>query len=138
MSKRLKALYQKYREMLSYLFFGGVTTLVNIACYWLCAHPLGLGTVPSTVIAWVAGVAFAFWSNKLFVFQSRSWRRNVVVREAASFVAARAFSGVLDLAFMWVTVDLAHWNDLCMKIISNVIVVILNYLFSKLLIFKKK
>ena len=61
-----------------------------------------------------------------------------MVREAASFGAARAFSGVLDLAFMWVTVDLAHFHDLWMKIISNVIVVILNYLFSKLLIFKKK
>ena len=138
MFARCKELLVKYREMVSYLFFGALTTLVNIICYWVCAHPLGLDTVLATVIAWVAGVIFAFWSNKQFVFQSSSWARNVVLREGASFFAARAFSGVLDLIFMWVTVDLLHWPDLWMKIISNIIVIILNYLFSKLLIFKKK
>lgn len=133
-----KALFHQYRELISYVFFGGLTTLVNIVCYWLLATPLGWGTVPSTVVAWVLSVAFAYVTNKLFVFDSKSWALAVVGREAVSFFGCRAFSGALDVFFMWLFVDVLHMNDLLIKILSNIVVIVLNYVFSKLFIFKHK
>ena len=133
-----KELFLKYKEMIAYLFFGGLTTLVNIVAYWVCANLFGIGTVPATAIAWILSVAFAYVTNKLFVFESKSWAFSVVGKEVLSFVGCRAFSGVLDIFFMWLFVDMLHINDLLIKVLSNIVVIILNYVFSKLLIFRKK
>lgn len=128
----------KYKEILLYLLFGGLTTLVNIVVYLLCDDGFHWGTVASTIIAWFLSVVFAFVTNKLFVFESRSAALKTVFFEAVSFFGCRLFSGVLDLGIMWLTVDLLHWNNLLMKVLSNILVIILNYIFSKLLIFRKK
>ncbi len=130
-------LLKKQKEAILYLVFGGLTTLVNIAAYFVCDEWARLGTVPSTIIAWLLSVAFAFVTNKIFVFESKGAAPKALLWETASFFGCRLFSGVLDLFLMWLTVDVFLWNNLLMKIVSNLIVIILNYVFSKFFIFRK-
>lgn len=138
MLKYLKQLFIRYKEMILYLFFGGCTTLVNIIVYYICAHLLLLATVPATVIAWILSVAFAYVTNRIYVFESRSRGLVAILREIGAFVSCRLLTGVMDLAIMYICVDLLHFNDLIIKIISNILVIVLNYVASKLLIFRKK
>lgn len=121
------------REVFFYLVFGVLTTLVNIVSFAILTRLLSAGTVLSNVIAWFLSVLFAYVTNRRWVFQSE---RGDVLREAAAFFSGRLGTGVLDTLVMFVTVDLLGWNDLLMKIISNVIVIILNYIISKLFVFK--
>ena len=135
---KLKELYKKYRGVILYLFFGVCSTAVNIAIYYVCAHPLGMETTPATAVAWVVSVAFAYVTNKLFVFESKTETLQALLKEIFSFITARVATGVMDLGIMFLFVDKLHCNDMVVKIASNVLVVILNYVFSKLFIFKKK
>lgn len=134
----IKKLYDKYRPMILYVFFGGCTTVVNMVTYWLCYNVAGIGNVPATIIAWLLAVIFAFITNKLWVFDSKSWAKDVVLHEAWSFFAARIATGLLDVGIMYLAVDVMHWNSILWKLISNVLVIILNYIASKLFIFRKK
>lgn len=135
--KKLFALLKKYEEIISYLFFGGLTTMVNYVVYLPCYNLLGLSGAVSNVIAWVAAVAFAYLTNKPFVFQSHDWSWKTVGPELAKFVSCRIGSGLIETAAIFLTVDLLHWNGNLMKLILAVVVVILNYIGSKLLVFKK-
>ena len=135
---KIMQIWKKHKEVLSYLVFGVLTTLVNIVAYWLCAHPLGLGTLPSSVLAWLAAVLFAYVTNRKWVFHSQAVTRQEITREMLSFFACRLATGVVDWVMMFVCVDLLHFNDMVMKILANVVVVILNYVASKLIIFAKK
>ena len=128
---------KNFKEIAAYLIFGVLTTIVNIVVYWLAAHPLGIGTVPSSVIAWIAAVLFAYVTNRIWVFHSETTGTSGIIREMAYFFSARLATGVIDWLFMYVTVDILGFNDVYMKVIANVIVVILNYVASKLLIFRK-
>jgi len=128
-------LYNKYKMQILYLFFGGLTTIINIIAYYISAYLFNLNTVTSTIIAWFLSVIFAFITNKIFVFESKS---KSIFYELYKFFACRIGTGLLDLAIMYITVDLLNWNDLIMKIISNVIVIILNYILSKVIVFKEK
>ena len=134
----IKKLLIKYQDVIAYLVFGVLTTLVNIVAYWLCAHPLGLGTLPSSVLAWLAAVLFAYITNRKWVFHSQAVTRQEITREMLSFFGCRLATGVVDWVMMFVCVDLLHFNDMVMKILANVVVVILNYVASKLIIFAKK
>ena len=134
----MKALLKKYRGLILYAVFGALTTAINIAVYALCYRALRLPNVPSNVIAWILAVLFAFVTNKLYVFESKSLDRGTVLRELVSFVSARLATGLLDLAVMFVGVDVLHGPDLVFKVSSNVIVIILNYVLSKLIVFRKK
>lgn len=138
MVEGLKKLFTRYRSVVAYLFFGVCTTLVNIAAYYICARIFHLNTSASVIVAWFLAVIFAFLTNKSWVFGSKSWDIKTVTRELISFIICRAATGVMDLVIMLVTVDILHWNDMAMKIISNVLVIILNYVASKLIIFKKR
>ncbi len=129
-------LYIKHRDVLMYLIFGALTTVVNIVVYWACYEKIRIANVPSDIIAWILSVAFAYITNKLWVFQSKSFERKTLLREMSSFVGARLITGLLDVLIMYLAVDLFHGDGLLWKIISNVIVVILNYIASKLFIFK--
>lgn len=129
---------KNYKQGILYLIFGGLTTAVNIAVYYLLFNWLSLENVPSTVIAWVASVLFAFVTNKNFVFESKEKGFKNIFRQITAFFGCRLLTGVMDVAIMWVAVDLLEWNSLVWKIISNVLVIVLNYFASKLLIFKKK
>jgi len=131
-----KQLYTKYKNIIPYAFFGVLTTIVNIAVYWLMAHPLGLKVIPSTVIAWISAVLFAYITNRKWVFHSEAHTTNAIVKEIFSFFACRLATGLVDLACMFIFVDVLHLNDVVIKFIANVIVIVLNYVASKLIIFK--
>jgi len=143
--QKLKSLFLKYREQIAYLFFGGVTTVVNIAAYALLSR-LGLSTGVANAIAWALGVAVAYISNRLWVFESKA-RGAAAVKELVSFVACRLGTGLMDEAIMVLGVDrlgpivasnhMALWG-LGVKVFSNILVIVLNYVFSKLFIFRKK
>lgn len=123
------------KETISYLIFGIITTIINIAVYKLC-RTINIVYWLSNIIAWVTALIFAFVTNKLYVFESKNMQLDIVFKEAVSFVAARLFSGLCDLGFMIFAVEVIHMNDFIAKIITNVFVVVINYLFSKLFIFK--
>ena len=129
---------EKIKELAAYGFFGVCSTAVNIIMYWICAHPMQLSTVVSTVIAWIVAVAFAYVTNRIWVFHSRSSGIKAVIREAASFFACRLLTGVIDLFCMWFFVDIQHLNDVWVKTASNILVIILNYVASKVLIFRNQ
>lgn len=128
----------RLRQLALYVFFGVCTTLVNVVAYYALAHPIGLSTGVSTIVSWVLSVLFAFLTNKVWVFGSRSWAGRLLLREAVSFYVCRLLTGLMDLAIMLVTVDLWGWDDLWMKLASNVLVIILNYVASQCLIFQRK
>lgn len=136
--KFIKSLLIKYKDMIAYLFFGACTTVVNIVVYWLLAHPLGMGTMVSTIVAWVAAVLFAYLTNRKWVFHSQAVTRQEITREIVSFFACRLATGVVDWVVMLVFVDVLHFNDLVIKFLANVLVIILNFVASKLIIFRKK
>ena len=135
--KTLKRLIVKYWDILTYLFFGGLTTLVNYLVYLPCYNLLGFSASVSNVIAWAAAVLFAFLTNKPFVFKSHDWSAQTVLPELAKFVSCRIGSGVLETVIIFVTVDWLGWNGNWMKLATSVLVVILNYFASKLLVFRK-
>lgn len=137
MSKSVNPL-KKHKEFLLYAFFGILTTLVNIVSYYLLYNMLFIKNVPAVIISWALSVAFAFFTNKLFVFESRSFKLSIVLRESVTFFSARLFTGILDVIIMYIAVDLLLLDSLFWKIVSNVIVVILNYILSKIWIFKKQ
>ena len=131
----VKGLFQKYKSFISYAFFGVCTTIVNLASYRIFYGGLNVPNVASTVIAWLLAVFFAFVTNKLFVFDSKSLAAKTVAAELVKFLACRIATGVLDVAIMYVAVDRMKWNSLVWKLISNIVVIILNYIASKLVIF---
>ena len=133
---KLKALFIKYREVISYLFFGGLTTVVNYAAYLLAAPFFTTTTIP-TAIAWVLAVIFAYVTNRIFVFHSQARGAKALLREILTFFGARILSGIADVGFMWIFADHLGFNDKLMKLASNVFVVIFNYVASKLIIFRK-
>ena len=143
--ERLRAFAGKYREQLVYLFFGGMTTLVNIAVYALLHTALGVGSDPANAAAWVLSVLVAYVTNRRWVFESRT-RGAAMLRELGAFVAGRLATGLLDMGIMHVAVEVLGprlvpaayrglW-DMGVKLMSNVIVILLNYVFSKRFIFR--
>ena len=135
--EKLKALMAKYRDVIVYLVFGVLTTVVNYIIYLPCYNGLGLSGSISNAIAWVGAVAFAYLTNKPFVFQSHDWSAKTVIPELTKFVGCRVGSGVLETAIIFLTVDWLGWNGNVMKLLTSVLVVVLNYIGSKLLVFKK-
>lgn len=149
-------------EFISYVFFGLLTTVVNLITFYVfkkifiaaewngvlnaiipegskAAEIIGGSEyLDANCIAWIVAVIFAFVTNKLWVFDSKSWAPSVAGREFASFIGARLFSFAIETAMMFVFVSLLSMNDLIAKIIVGIVVIIINYVFSKLIIFKKK
>lgn len=142
-------------EVFSYLFFGGCTTVINILVFQLFYAAMGIPTLVANAVAWAASVAFAYVTNRIFVFHSKVNSAEGILREVAAFVGARVFSLLFDELIMWLMVDImgytvierltahllhCHVQDaksLLAKLCSNVVVVVLNFVFSKLFIFKK-
>ena len=138
MVKKIRALVEKYWDILSYLFFGVLTTVVNYVVYLPCYNLLNLSAVASNAIAWVVAVAFAYLTNKPFVFRSHDWSAKTVVPELTKFVGCRIGSGLAETLILLLAVDIMGWNGNIWKLITNVLVVILNYIGSKLLVFRSK
>ena len=135
---KIKTLLKKYKSLISYAFFGVCTTAVNVVTYYVSFNIMGLSNVVSTIIAWILAVLFAYITNKLWVFDSKSFDKNVLLKEIPAFFGCRLATGVLDVVIMFLAVDVAHSNGTVWKIISNILVIVINYIASKLIIFKKK
>lgn len=138
MIEKLHALIKKYRDVLSYLIFGVLTTVVNYVIYLPIYNFCGVSAAVSNMIAWVGAVIFAFLTNKPFVFHSHDWSAGTVVPELTKFVSCRLASGLLETAILLLTVDCLHWNGNIWKLVTQVLVIIVNYVGSKLLVFRKK
>lgn len=138
MQNQFRSLWEKYRSILIYLIFGVLTTAVNYLVYIPCLKLLGLSASVSNVIAWCVAVLFAFLTNKPFVFESKDWSAKTVVPEFTKFVGTRVASGLMETVILMVAVDMLGWNGVIWKLVTNVIVVILNYIGSKLLVFRRK
>ena len=138
MLNQFRSLWEKYRSILIYLIFGVLTTAVNYLVYIPCLNLLGLKASVSNVIAWCVAVLFAFLTNKPFVFESNDWSAKTVVPEFTKFVGTRVASGLMETVILMVAVDMLGWNGVIWKLVTNVIVVILNYIGSKLLVFRRK
>lgn len=137
----LRRLLRKYREILLYLIFGGLTTLVNYAALWLFYDLLRiriLDALGANALAWVVAVLFAFVTNKLYVFESRATDRATLARESASFFISRLITLGVESAVIYIGVSLLEGNLWIVKIAASVLVVVLNYVFSKLIIFRRK
>ena len=125
-------------ELVSYLFVGVATTVVNYIVYYLATRVLSMGVMAGTWTAWVAAVAFGYVANKAFVFHTHCDSALALLREAAGFFSMRLVSLGMETVLMYLTVTVLGLNDLVMKLVINIVVIILNYVFSKLFIFKKK
>ncbi len=148
----VKNLIIKYKELIIYGAFGVCTTLVNFLTYKLFNVLLGVEYyLVSNIIAWFISVVFAYVTNKLFVFDSKSWNVRVVAKEVPSFFAARVFSFLVEEAGLFLLVDILGMKDfgvdvfgftvsgnMISKVILAVVVVVLNYFFSKFVVFRKK
>ena len=124
----------KLKETINYLIVGGLTTVVSIVSYLLFRLVISNITV-CTILSWICAVAFAYFANRIFVFKSKSKK---YVKEVSSFVGSRIFSLLVEIAFMFVTVTLLHIDDRIAKLLVQVIITVLNYITSKLFVFKKK
>lgn len=137
MREKLTQWIQKHYKLLVYLVFGLLTTIVNYAVYL----PLyNFTTIPAAVcngIAWIVAVIFAYITNKYYVFRSRDWTPGIVIPEFFKFIGCRFASGVVETGIIFVCVDLLGIDGNLIKIFTGILVIILNYIGSKLLVFRK-
>lgn len=138
MAKKILALLQRHREILRYVFWGVMTTLVNYAVYFLLRGALQVQLVATNAAAWAVSVLFAYFVNKLFVFESREWAWRTVLRELWQLVASRLFSLGLETGILWLFVERLRCHEAAVKLCANVLVVIVNYVLSKFIVFRKR
>ena len=137
--KSLKHIYQKYKEIINYLIVGGLTTVISLAVYYISVFTFlnpenSIQLQIANILSWIAGVAFAYFTNRKYVFESKNENK---LKEATKFVSSRITTLLLDMLIMWLFVTTLHFNDKIMKLISQVLVVVGNYILSKLFVFKK-
>lgn len=137
MRQKIRTIFNKYRQIISYLFFGVLTTAVDSVVFYPLYNLADLSVTLSKTIAWIAAVIFAYFTNKIFVYSSRNWSPKVAIPEFLQFVGSRLLSFALTIVLIFVTVELWYWNGNIMNILVAVLVVILNYITGKLL-FRKK
>lgn len=140
MWKKIKKLMKKYEEIITYLIVGVLTTIVSLAIYYglvlTILNPDNAFQLQlANIISWIGAVAFAYVTNRKFVFKSKS--KNIK-KEAVSFISSRLLTLLMDMGVMFLTVTVIHMNDKIAKLISQVVVTIANYIFSKLFVFKKE
>ena len=136
--RTILGLYFNYKEIINYLIFGALCTVVNFIAYFIFAKALGLEEVVSSGLSWFFAVLFAYITNKLFVFESKTNTKKAFFKEISSFFIARILSGILcDVGTFALMVKVFCINDIFSKIVTQVMVIIVNYIFSKIFIFKK-
>lgn len=136
--ERIKELYKKYKELINYLIFGVLTTVISLAVYYLSIFTflnpdIAIQLQIANIISWIAGVTFAYFTNRKFVFESTTTNK---LQEATRFVSSRVTTLLLDMFIMWLFVTILHFNNRIMKVVSQVLVIVGNYILSKLLVFK--
>ncbi len=137
--KKLLNLYNKYKEIINYLIVGGLTTLVSLVVYYICVFTFlnannSIELQVANILSWIAGVIFAYFTNRKYVFESKNENK---LQEASKFVSSRISTLLLDMLIMWFGVTILGFNDKIIKIISQVFVIIGNYILSKIFVFKK-
>lgn len=137
--KKISHIYKKYNEIINYLIVGALTTFVSLIVYYGCVYtflnpnnPLQLQI--ANILSWIAGVIFAYFTNRKYVFESKNKNK---LQEATKFVSSRIATLLLDMLIMWTGVTLFCFNDKIVKIISQFFIIIGNYILSKLFVFKK-
>lgn len=135
----MKKLYNKYKEIINYIIFGALTTLISLLVYFVLVNTFlnpddAIKLQIANVISWIAGVFFAYITNRRYVFESKEKNK---AKEATKFFAARITTLLIDMLIMFIGVTIFGVNDKIIKVISQIIVVISNYVFSKLIVFKK-
>lgn len=138
MIQKLRSLIKKYWDILTYLVFGVLTTVVNYAIYLPIFNFCGISAAVSNMIAWVGAVIFAFLTNKPFVFHSHDWSAKTTLPELIKFVSCRLASGVMETVILFLAVDCMAWNGNIWKLVTQVLVIVINYVGSKLLVFRNK
>ncbi len=133
---KLISIYCMYKEIILYILFGGATTVVNLAAYFISTGQFGIRPLTSNIIAWILAVTFAYITNKIWVFQSRSIEIRLIFKEFFGFVSARVLSGAVDTFIVWLFIEVLDFNDLVIKIAAGCIVLVMNYIFSKYIVFK--
>ena len=137
MIKNCLNLYKKYEEIINYIVVGGVTTIISILSYYLfriiLSSNTNLNVQISTIFSWIVAVTFAYFANRIFVFKSNNSRKT----EAVKFVTSRIMSLLIEMLVMFILTSVVKINDKVAKVLVQFIIVILNYLFSKIFVFKK-
>lgn len=138
--KKIKDLFIKYQEIISYLIFGVLTTIISLASYYLLVYTIldpnkGFELQIANIISWIAAVTFAYFTNRKYVFKSNKEKR---LKEAFNFYLSRLSTLLIDMFLMWLLVTKLSFNDKIIKMIVQVVVIILNYVLSKFLVFRKK
>ena len=138
--KKIKDLFIKYQEIISYLIFGVLTTLISLATYYLLVYTIldpnkGFELQVANIISWIAAVTFAYFTNRKYVFKSNKEKR---LKEAFNFYLSRLSTLLIDMFLMWLLVTKLSFNDKVIKMIVQIVVIVLNYVFSKFLVFRKK
>ena len=136
----IKSVYEKYKEIINYLIFGVLTTVISLIVYYGLTFTIinpndALMLQVANVISWIAGVLFAYFTNRKYVFESKNTNK---IKEFISFVGARVTTLLLDMAIMGLGVTILHGNDKIMKLISQILVIVGNYVLSKVFVFRKK
>ena len=134
---KIICLYKKYKEIINYIFFGLLTTGVNFSVYYFCLKIFKLNYLVANIVAWILSVAFAYVSNRLYVFKKVNFSKVDILREVIMFFGARFMSGAIETMVLFLMVSILCTGEFVAKIIVSIIVVILNYVFSKLLVFRE-
>lgn len=135
---KLTNMMMKYKETISYVIFGVFTTIINMGIYFVFAKIFHVNYLISNIIAWIIALFFAFITNKLYVFKSKEMGAFVLMKEGVSFAGFRMLSGAVEMAMMYVGVEWLLISDGAVKIASGFLVIMINYIASKLFIFKRK
>ena len=136
--KKLADWYRKHQEGMRYLIFGALSTIVNIVSYAVLYYMFHISNAVSNILAWIIAATFAYITNKLYVFDSKVNNKKELLKEIVYFYGCRLFTLAIDEGIMILSVDRFKWNGILMKIVANIIVIILNFIFSKILIFRKQ
>lgn len=124
------------KETILYVIFGILTTIVNLIAYYLFSNIININYLISNAIAWIISVVFAYITNKFFVFNSSYINKDVIIEEFIKFMNCRLISGLSEVVLLFLFVDLLLMNDIVAKLIIGVLVVLINFIFSKVFIFK--
>ena len=125
------------KETILYIIFGVLTTIVNLISYYLFSNIISINYLISNTISWIISVSFAYITNKFYVFNSKDKSKDIIIKEFIKFVNCRLTSGIIEMILLFLLVDIIKVNDFISKLVIGVIVVILNFIFSKLFVFKK-
>lgn len=132
----MRDFYKKYKDIILYAFFGVCTTLVNVVSFGIISYTVNMTATLGAVIAWGFAVSFAYCTNRKWVFHSEAEGFCNIAREISSFFLCRLATGIVDWLCMWIFVDIYGLHDMLIKLLANILVIILNYIASKLMVFK--